>query len=235
MDDWRDPELAQSWSGDPTQFNPLRVESLDVLITAIDAVFDPGKTLLDLGSGSGLVEVALFERVEHAQVVGVDRSEPMMALAKENLKPYPFRFIQVRHDLTDAAALAGPNSPLPRQAYQIAFSVQALHHLNREQHQAVYQALASIIEPGGWFFNLDRMHVPEPLFEVYRAQWARLERTHGFAPDEGENYAAHQALLVRTGDAPLALTEHLTLLAEAGFTASVVYAYANRALIAARK
>lgn len=234
-DDWRDPALAQRWSGDPTQFNPLRGETLDVLLTAIETVFLPGKTLLDLGSGSGLVEVALFERVEHAQVVGVDRSEPMMALAKENLKPYPFQFIQVRHDLAEAAALAGPDSPLPRQDYQVAFSVQALHHLSREGHRAAYQALAAILEPGGWFFNLDRMAAPEPLFAIYPALWAHLERTHGFGPDEGEDYAAHQAMLARAGDTPLAVTDHLALLAEAGFTASVVYAYGNRALLAARK
>jgi len=235
VDDWRDPALAQRWSGDPTQFNPLRAETLDVLLTAIEAVFQPGKTLLDLGSGSGLVEAALFERVQHAQVVGVDRSEAMMALAKENLKPFPFQFIQVQHDLTDVAALAGPNSPLPRLTYQIAFSVQALHHLSREGHQAAYQTLASILEPGGWFFNLDRMAAPEALFDSYRALFARLERTHGFGPDEGGDYAAHQAMLARAGDTPLAVADHLALLAETGFTASVIYAYASRALLVARK
>ncbi len=46
-DDWRDPALAQRWSVDPTQFNPLRGETLDVLLTAIETVFLPGKTLLD--------------------------------------------------------------------------------------------------------------------------------------------------------------------------------------------
>lgn len=235
MDDWRDPDLAQRWSSDPAQFNPLRAEMLDVLLTAIEAVFEPGKTLLDLGSGSGLVEAALFERIEHAQVVGVDRSEPMMALARENLKPHPFQFIQVRHDLTDAAGLAGPNTPLPRQSYQIAFSVQALHHLTRDEHQAMYGALAIILEPGGWFFNLDRVAVPPQQFDLYRALWGRLERTHGFAPDEGEDDAAHQAMLARAADMPLAAADHLALLTEAGFTTSIVHAYANRALIAARK
>ncbi|MBL8148026.1 MAG: methyltransferase domain-containing protein [Anaerolineae bacterium] len=235
VDDWRDPALAQRWTGDPAMFNPLRAETLDVLLTAIEAVFEPGKTLLDMGSGSGLVEASLFERVQHAQVVGVDRSEPMMALAKENLKPFPFQFIQVQHDLQDAAALAGPNSPLPRLTYQIAFSVQALHHLSREGHLAVYQALASILEPGGWFFNLDRMAVPPQMFDVYRPLWARLERTHGFGPDEGGDYAAHQAMLARAGDTPLAVTDHLALLAEAGFTPTILHAYANRALIAAKK
>jgi SAM-dependent methyltransferase len=234
-DDWRDPALAEGWSSDPNRHNPLRAEQLDLLITLIEAVFEPGKTLLDLGSGSGLVEAALFERVEHAQVVGVDRSEPMMALARETLKPYPFQFIQVRHDLAAAAGLVGVNSPLPRQFYQVAFSVQTLHHLSREGHQAVYLALAEILEPGGWFFLLDRMAVPEALFDAHRALWARLGTTHGFAPDEGDGFDAHQAMLTEQGDTPLSVSEHLALLAEAGFTASVVHAYGNRALIAARK
>jgi SAM-dependent methyltransferase len=235
MDDWRDPTLAESWTADANRRNPLRPEMIDLLITCIEAVFQPGKTLLDLGSGSGLVEAALFERVEHAQVVGVDRSEPMMALARETLKPYPFQFIQVRHDLADVVGLVGVNSPLPRQFYQVAFSVQTLHHLTREGHQAVYLALAEILEAGGWFFLLDRMAVPEPLFHVYSALWGRLEQTHGRADHEGSDYAAHQALLAGQGDTPLAVADHLALLTEAGFTASVVHAYANRALIAARK
>ena len=62
-DDWRDPSLAQRWSDDPTRWNPLREETVDVLLHLIEAVFEPGRTLLDLGSGSGLVEASLFERV----------------------------------------------------------------------------------------------------------------------------------------------------------------------------
>lgn len=235
IDDWRDPTLAQGWSSDPQRYNPLRAETLDVLLTLIEAVFQPGKTLLDLGSGSGLVEAALFERVPQAQVIGVDRSEPMMALAAGNLKPYPFSFIQVRADLSDAAQLAGPATPLPKQAYQVAFSVQALHHLSREEHAAIYHALAQILEPGGWFFNLDRMAVQPPLFEVYHALTQRLGRTHGFAPEEGVTMDEHSAMLARQGDTPLPVSDHLALLAEAGFSASVVQAYGSRALIAARK
>jgi SAM-dependent methyltransferase len=234
-DDWRDPALAHGWSNDPARYNPLRSEQVDTLLTLIEAVFQPGKTLLDLGSGSGLVEAELFQRVPHAQVVGVDRSEPMMALAAERLKAFPFSFIQIRCDLNKAANLAGATSPLPKQAYQVAFSVQALHHLSREGHAAVYQALAHILEPGGWFFNLDRMAVQAPLFEVYRALLGRLERTHGFGPEEGETMEAHLAMMARQGDTPLPVRDHLALLEEAGFTASVVQAYSNRALIAARK
>ncbi len=234
-DDWRDPSLAQGWSSDPHRHNPLRAELVDTLLTLIEAVFQPGRTLLDLGSGSGLIEAELFERVPHAQVVGIDRSEPMMALAAERLKPYPFSFIQIRRDLSDAATLVGVNSPLPRQFYQVAFSVQTLHHLTREGHLAVYLALAEILEPGGWFFNLDRMAVESPLFEAYQALWQRLARTHGFAPDEGANMDEHNAMMACQGDIPLTASEHLALLAEAGFTASVVQAYGNRALIAARK
>ena len=235
MDDWRNSDLANSWSADPNRHNPLRAELLDVLITLIEAVFEPGKTLLDLGSGSGLVEVALFQRVEHAQVVGVDRSEPMIALARENLKLYPFQFIQVRHDLNEPAGLSGIQSPLPRQFYQIAFSVQALHHVSREAHQGLYAALFEILEAGGWFFLLDRVAIEAPLFDAYQALWARLERTHGFGPDEGDDFEAHAAMLERAGDMPLTITDHLALLTGAGFTASVVQAYGNRALIAARK
>ena len=101
--------------------------------------------------------------------------------------------------------------------------------------QAAYVALAKILMPGGWFFLLDRMAVEAPLFEAYAALWARLEHTHGRSPNEGADYAAHQVMLAKAADTPLTAPDHLALLAEAGFTADVVYAHANRAVIAARK
>ncbi|NDJ60491.1 MAG: class I SAM-dependent methyltransferase [Chloroflexi bacterium] len=236
--DWRDPELAQRWSAAAGNNNPMRNQHLDLLLLLLEQVFEPGKTILDLGYGSGLVDEAIFQRIETAQIVGVDRSEAMMALAAERLAAYPFKFISVTHDMTDLPALLGPDSPLPRQQYQIAINVQALHHLPHESLRAGYHAVYEILEPGGYFFQAERIAVPSAaVFDLYHALWAHLDGQYGtqVAASEQSSYADHVAHLARREDHPAALQAHLAWLAEAGFDAACLDAYGNRALIAARK
>lgn len=226
---WQDPEFARKWSDDNTRNNPLRLQQLEMMLTLLEAEFEPGKTILDLGYGSGIVEEMIFERLPDSQIVGVDISEAMMALAAERLKPYLFRFIPVRFDLAELPSILGPSSPLPRQQYQIAISIQALHHLTQEQMQGAYLALYDILEPNGLFLLLDRIAVPPELWDVYQSMWRALEM------NEGETYEEHLTRLAKRGDQPVSLEQHLRWLRDAGFEPACLHLHTNRALIAARK
>ena len=234
--DWTDPETARQWSADAARRNPLRPQQLDMLLAILEDEFQPGKTILDLGYGSGIVEEMIFERIPHAQIVGVDRSEAMMALATERLKPYPFRFIPVSHDLAEFASILGPASPLPRQFYQIAISVQALHHLTPEQLQAAYLTLYDILEPGGLFLLLDRIAVSTPeLWSAYESMWRLLKEQTGTDVQQGKTYEEHLTHVAAQGDQPASLEDNLFWLRNAGFEAACLHLHTNRALIAARK
>lgn len=236
FNDWQDPETARQWSADATRHNSVRTEQLEMLLAILEAEFEPGKTMLDLGYGSGLVEAMIFERMPHAQIVGIDRSEAMMALAEERLKPYPFQFISVRYDLAELGSIIGIHNPLPRQRYQIAFSVQALHHLTPEQMQAAYLALYDLLEPDGLFLLIDRIAVTTPeLWTEYTALWRLLEQQHAAVIDEGETFEEHTALVAAHGDQPAALEDHLRWLRDAGFAPACLHLHTHRALIAARK
>jgi SAM-dependent methyltransferase len=234
--DWTDPEFARKWSEKRSSRNPLRPQQLEMLLAILEDEFEPGKTIIDLGYGSGIVEQMIFERMPHAQIVGVDRSEAMMALAAERLKPYPFRFVPVRHDLAELASILGPSSPLPRQQYQVAISIQALHHLTPEQMQAAYFTLYDILEPKGLFLLMDRIAVSTPaLWSVYASLWRLLEQQHGVNIQEGDSYEEHAAFVKAGGDLPAPLEDHLCWLRDAGFEAACLHLHSNRALIAARK
>ena len=50
--------------------NLSRAEQLDILAAITERVYVPGTSILDLGLGSGLVELALFARTPEAQIVG---------------------------------------------------------------------------------------------------------------------------------------------------------------------
>src|SRR5215472_13971445 len=87
-DDWENPEFAQRWDAVVSAANPSRAEQLDILTAIVERVYAPATSILDPGIGSGLVELALFARVPEAQVVGVEQSEAMIALAERRLAPF---------------------------------------------------------------------------------------------------------------------------------------------------
>ena len=82
--------------------------------------------LLDLGIGSGLVEEALFERLPDIEVVGIDRSEAMLAQARTryrgraNLRLVDGGF----EDLDSVDARDGLGPP-----FEFVICVQALHEV----------------------------------------------------------------------------------------------------------
>src|SRR5207302_11006797 len=84
-DIWLNPSRTSNWDSDPLSGNPLRGEQVDLLLSLIADHFTPGSTILDIGSGSGLVEEQLFQRVPEASVVGVDYSPAMIAMAVKRL------------------------------------------------------------------------------------------------------------------------------------------------------
>src|SRR5579862_6213955 len=97
--DFHDPNMVRQWDSDPARQNPTRPEQLDLLISILADVYQSGDTILDLGFGSGIVEALIFERIPSAQVIGVDSSPTMMALAHERLKPHADQYRAIEHNL----------------------------------------------------------------------------------------------------------------------------------------
>lgn len=214
--------------------HPVLNQQLEMLLAILEDEFEPGKTILDLGYGSGLFEAMIFERIPHAQIVGVETSRELAAQAEERLKPYPFRFIPVRYDLTELAAILGPTSPLPRQHYQIVFSVQGLNQLTPEQLQGAYLTIYDILDPGGLLLLLDRAAVSTPrLRRAYQSLRRLLERQHNITIRE--NNADPLRPTVEHSDLLSSVDDHLRWLRDASFEPACLHLYADLALIAARK
>lgn len=231
--DFKDQNTARKWDADTISSNPSRPEQLDMLLTLVEAEYQPGKTILDLGIGSGLIEEMLFQRTPGAQIIGADASSAMIALADERLKPYSSQYITVEHDFTQIASLQ-----LPPRSYQFVISVQTLHHLTDQQMQSAYSYIYNLLETGGLFLLLDRIGVDKStLFNCYQNLWKRQDRLSGsqVSSSEGQDFADHQRIVRERGDLPMGLERHLQLLRQAGFEAACLHLQTNRALIAARK
>jgi ubiquinone/menaquinone biosynthesis C-methylase UbiE len=92
--------LAPTWE---TRIGPHHLWALDL---ALDGVPAP-RRILDLGTGTGVVALALAGRYPEAQVVGIDLSHGMIEAARRKLPPELTG--RIRFEVGDASALACPD------------------------------------------------------------------------------------------------------------------------------
>ena len=178
-DAWHDEDFARRWdSEDALRTNPDREAQIALLVALVAESWRAGDRLLDLGIGSGLVEEALFERLPDIEVVGIDRSEAMLAQARTrhrgrtNLRLLGGGF----EDLDSLDSLGADGSMAPR--FEFAICVQALHEVADEVKRAVFGFVRRRIAPRGLFLVLDRFdYEPFALAPEYRCVWNRLN--HG--------------------------------------------------------
>lgn len=100
----------------------------------------PAPLILDVATGTGRVPWYLLEEPTfHGQVIGLDASEKMMALAVEKLRPYHARvaFVQGLADLL----------PFPANSFQAVTCLEALEFFPNDT--AALQAMIHVLAPGG--------------------------------------------------------------------------------------
>ena len=102
----------------------------------------PGAKLLDVGCGTAEYLAGLSGRLPNAQALGLDLDPNVVALANENLQRLAMGGrIQVRCADIRTAALDPP--------YRLILANQILHYFPVQERPALFQRLASLLEPGG--------------------------------------------------------------------------------------
>jgi ubiquinone/menaquinone biosynthesis C-methylase UbiE len=92
--------LAPTWE---TRIGPHHLWALDLALADVP----PARRVLDLGTGTGFVALALAERYPEAEVVGIDLSPAMIEEARR--KTPPELAGRVRFEVGDASALDCPD------------------------------------------------------------------------------------------------------------------------------
>ena len=154
-------------------------------------------SLLDLGCGDGrLAGLALAARPSIACVLAVDRSEPMLAAARTRFAG-DGRVRVSPHDLD--LPITGLGS------FDVIVSGFAIHHLEHERKQSLFAEIASALEPGGLFANLEVIEcATEPLQRVFydaigRADGDPEDRLAAIEPQLGWMRAAGCATSTASG------------------------------------
>jgi trans-aconitate methyltransferase len=220
---WQDPAFAEAWDARHLTGNPARAEHLALLLAILDDV--ESGWILDLGTGSGLVAQMVLDQKPGARIFGLDSSAAMLSIARDRLARYGERIRLAEADLT---SLDRVDAPMECSA---AIAVQSLHHLEETQYRAAVRWTFDHLAPGGWFFIIDRLAIPEPT--LYSAFHALRER-QGQSPNP-DDWSSYLEWLEVNGDRPLPLQGILRLLEEAGFQSAALDVRGDRGMIIGRR
>jgi ubiquinone/menaquinone biosynthesis C-methylase UbiE len=127
----------------------------------------PFRSLLDLGTGTGRMLELFGPHIERG--LGIDLSQPMLAVARSRLERAGLRHVSVRQaDIYDLA--------LPRDGFDVVLIHQVLHYLE-DGARAIAEA-ARVLRPGGRLLVID--------FAPHDLEFLREEHAHrrlGFAAE----------------------------------------------------
>lgn len=153
-----------------------------------EALPGDARRILDLGAGTGLELISLFERFPDADVTAIDLTQEMVAKLKQ--RPFADRVRTIIGDFFTVPFGEG---------YDAVISTSALHHFTAEEKLRLYKKVFAALAPGGVFLNADRAA------DTLAEEEARMEQLR----TNYENYVHF--------DLPLAVETELRLLKEAGF------------------
>ena len=164
--------------------------------TLADNLDKDTKRVLDLGAGTGLELIHVFELFPGAEVTVIDISEKMLEKLKD--RSFSNKVNPICGDFFEVSFGEG---------YDAVISTSALHHFKRDEKLKLYKKIYDSLKDNGQFINCDKIALSE---DVEREQLYNLDNRF----DEFKHI-----------DTPLTIDHEIEVLKEAGFqdvTTSVV-------------
>lgn len=215
---------AKEYDGIIIKLIPRYLQMVEALVKTLPFERGDEISVIDLGCGTGTIARAVKDAYPGASITCLDIAQGMLDVARHKLSGAP-EAVYINADFQSFDF---------KERYDAAVSSLALHHLEtREDKLAFYRKICSGLNTGGVFVNADIVLAStERLQQTYMDMWKRF-MYGSVGADETESVwlPKHYA-----EDRPASLTEHLRMLAEAGFSCTdVVFKYYNYAVYAAFK
>jgi ubiquinone/menaquinone biosynthesis C-methylase UbiE len=218
------PQRVASYDADMEIMHPNRAKMVQVALEVLPFPSEQPRRALDLGVGTGYFAEWFLRRFPNARLWAIDGSAAMVEVARERLGPLAQRVHFHIGDFRDLARLVPEG-----ESFDVAFSSFALHHLGRDDKQAVIRAARDRLRPGGWFLNAD-IHIAEAPEIEQRLQEIRVNGIMGRGQGVDARFAdagATRSFLDRMeagdGDQPLTLQGDLEVLRGAGLRGVTVF------------
>lgn len=160
----------------------------------------PVRAMLELGTGTGETAGRVLRAQPNAELVGIDASHGMLAVARDALPAD-------RATLT----LGRLEDPLPKGPFQLVFSALTVHHLDGLGKATLFERVAGVLPSGGRFVlgdvvvPVDPAEIVTPIDEDGYDQPSTIADQLGWleaAGFEARVAWAHRDLAVLVGDRP---------------------------------
>lgn len=169
-----------------------------VFVADFLAVWDGQNPILDVGTGTAQIPIALCTQSARAQVVAIDLAEHMLKLGHDNVRRAGLEQ-RIRLEICDAKRLSDSDS-----SYGAVMSNSIVHHI--PEPKKVLAEMARVIRTGGCLFVRDLLRPADP------QMLKQLVKT--YAGDSNEH---QQRMFADSLHAALSLEEIRGLVAELGF------------------
>jgi len=149
---WTEPDRVLEYVERTDRESADRADAFAIMVGALPFDATDSFSVLDIGAGHGAVVAVVLDAFPNARGVGLDVSEPMMAIGRKRMARFGDRFGYHVGDFADGdlpTDLPGP--------FDVAVASRSIHHLPAEQKRSLYRAIHQALQPGGCFFNLDTM------------------------------------------------------------------------------
>ena len=184
---------------------PMAQEQIGVMMSILKSRGKPVESFLDLGCGDGILGATMLGEFPSARGVLVDFSEPMLEQAREHLKEYISQLALENLDYGNPTWVTQVQTHGPFDAVVSGYSI---HHQPDTRKRQVYEEIFSLLNPGGWFVNIEHVssdaQLNIDLFEEHyvKARYTIEQKTGGTRtfdelaeeykkrPDKGANILA---------------------------------------------
>jgi tRNA (cmo5U34)-methyltransferase len=163
---WVQPDYTRGYREGADHFIPERRLLLRIAASCFKYYVGAGgrKRVLDLGCGDGILAESLYRQDTEMELTLADGSAEMLDAARKRLADIPgAEFLQA----TFADILSGSFRP---QLFDFIGSAFAIHHLEMAEKKRLFHSLAGLLNPGGYFLNID-VTTAEPHTQWYFRLW----------------------------------------------------------------
>ena len=133
---------------------PFAQEQIGVMMSILKTREGPVERFLDLGCGDGILGAAVLGEYPSSRGVLVDFSELMLKQAREQLQEYAAQLVFVNLDYGDPAWVERVQPEGPFDAIVSGYSI---HHQPDARKRQIYEEIFSLLQPGGWFVNVEHV------------------------------------------------------------------------------
>ena len=150
---WKQSEVVNRYLSSRVAI-PMVPEQIGIMMSLLKSRQQPVRNFIDLGCGDGILAAAILNEYPSSRGVLADFSEPMLAQAREQLKGFASQLVFENLDYGDRLWVSRMQAYAPFDAIVSGYSI---HHQPDARKRGIYAEIHSLLEPGGWFINIEHI------------------------------------------------------------------------------